>query len=133
MIDPKNPTPEQQPSESLAADQPSPLSARQRPGKRSVSTRLFANLTGARVLLYAAVGVGLIAAALFALQAILLSAVVAGVFLDSQTLADVLPLLGLLLALLLVRMAAVWTGDVLAQQAATASRPACASSFWSGW
>lgn len=118
MIDPKNPTPEQQPSESLAADQPSSRPARQRPGKRSVSTRLFANLTGASILLYAAVGVGLVAAALFALQAILLSVVVAGVFLDSQTLADVLPLLGLLLALLLVRMAAVWTGDVLAQQAA---------------
>ncbi|MCB0206054.1 MAG: thiol reductant ABC exporter subunit CydD [Anaerolineae bacterium] len=86
--------------------------------KPSIPTRLYAQLPGARGLLYGAVGAGFVSGALFAIQAVLLSYVVDGVFLQSQTLAAVLPLLGLMVALLLVRVAVIWAADILAQRSA---------------
>lgn len=87
--------------------------------KPSIPARLFENLPGARGLLYVAVGVGFVSGALFALQAVLLSYVVDGVYLQGATLSESLPLLGLMVALLLVRAAAIWTGDILAQHSAS--------------
>ena len=55
----------------------------------------------------------------FALQAVLLSYVVDGVYLEGKTLAKSLPLLGLMVALLLLRAAAIWAGDILAQYSAS--------------
>ncbi|MCB0229585.1 MAG: thiol reductant ABC exporter subunit CydD, partial [Anaerolineae bacterium] len=84
----------------------------------SIPTRLFENLPGARRLFYVAVGVGFVSGALFALQAVLLSFAVDGVFLQSRTLSETLPLLGVMVALLMVRTAAIWAGDILAQRSA---------------
>ncbi len=81
--------------------------------------RLFENLPRARGLLYVAVGVGFVSGALFALQAVLLSYVVDGVYLGGKTLSESLPLLGLMVSLLLMRAAAIWTGDILAQHSAS--------------
>ena len=55
----------------------------------------------------------------FALQAVLLSYVVDGVYLQGKTLAESLPLLGVMVALLLLRAAAIWSGDILAQHSAS--------------
>ncbi|MEZ4768169.1 MAG: ABC transporter transmembrane domain-containing protein [Caldilineales bacterium] len=85
----------------------------------SIPARLYAQLPGARGLLYGAVGAGFVSGALFAIQAVLLSYVVDGVFLQRRTLAAELPLLGLMAALLLVRVAFVWAADVLAQLSAS--------------
>ncbi|MCB0247588.1 MAG: thiol reductant ABC exporter subunit CydD [Anaerolineae bacterium] len=84
----------------------------------SIPTRLFENLPGARRLFYVAVGVGFVSGALFALQAVLLSFAVDGVFLQSRTLSETLPLLGVMVVLLMVRTAAIWAGDILAQRSA---------------
>lgn len=87
--------------------------------KPATPARLFANLPGARGLLYLAVGAGFVSGAFFALQAVLLSYVIAGVFLQGRTLADELPLLALMAALLLVRVAAIWAADILVQHSAS--------------
>ena len=81
--------------------------------KPSTSARLYAQLPSARGLLYVAVGAGFVSGALFAIQAVLLSYVVDGVFVQGRTLAAVLPLLGVMVALLLVRVATIWTADIL--------------------
>src|SRR5690606_3408461 len=78
----------------------------------------------ARWLLYAATAAGFVAGAMLVVQAWLLSLVVDGVFLRGQTLADVFPLLGLLLACLLVRGAAIYAETVLAQAAASRTKQA---------
>lgn len=81
--------------------------------------RLFAVNQTARWLLVLAVGAGFIAGALFVAQAILLSGAVNRVFRLGQTLDDVLPLLGVMLALLLLRAGLIWAQEVLAQGAAS--------------
>ena len=73
----------------------------------------------ALTLLYLAVGAGFFAGALFVVQAILLSGVVNRVFRMGQTLSQVLPLLGLMLGLLLVRSCLIWAQEVLAQRSAS--------------
>ena len=62
---------------------------------------------------------GVAAAVLFVGQALLLSEAVNQVFLGGQLLADVLPLLGLMLLFILGRSGFLWLGDILAQRAAS--------------
>jgi ATP-binding cassette subfamily C protein CydD len=88
----------------------------------SPERRLLKLSRPALTLLTLAVGAGFFAGALFSAQAILLSGVVNRVFLLGQTLTDVLPLLGLMLALLLLRASLIWVQEVLAQR--SASQPA---------
>jgi thiol reductant ABC exporter CydD subunit len=83
-----------------------------------MNQRLFALSRAARICFWAAVGAGFAAIVLLAVQSILLSVVVAGVFLQGATLASVTPLLLALVALLLLRAAALWLQEVLAQTAA---------------
>jgi ATP-binding cassette subfamily C protein CydD len=85
----------------------------------SPERRLLKLSRPALTLLTLAVGAGFFAGALFSAQAILLSGVVNRVFLLGQTLADVLPLLGLMLALLLLRASLIWAQEVLAQRSAS--------------
>ncbi len=73
----------------------------------------------ALTLLYLAVGAGFFAGALFVVQAILLSGVANRVFRMGQTLSQVLPLLGLMLGLLVLRACLIWGQEVLAQRAAS--------------
>ena len=70
-------------------------------------------------MLFLAVGAGFFAGALFVVQAILLSGVVNRVFRLNQTLGDVLPLLGLMLALLVLRSGLIWAQELLAQRSAS--------------
>ncbi|MGD2079010.1 MAG: hypothetical protein PVH18_11545, partial [Chloroflexota bacterium] len=58
---------------------------------------------------------GVLAALLFVGQALLLSQVVYLIFLQDRLLADVLPLLGLMLLLILGRSVLLWLQDILAQ------------------
>ena len=83
-----------------------------------MNRRLFAQHRAARIQFQGAVGAGFAAIVLLALQSILLSVVVDGVFLQGATLAAVTPLLLALVALLLLRGAALWGQEVLAQAAA---------------
>ena len=95
-----------------ASDQPRQL-------KPAPEKRLFAHNRPALTLLYLAVGAGFFAGALFVVQAILLSGVVNRVFRMGQTLSQVLPLLGLMLGLLLLRSCLIWAQEVLAQRSAS--------------
>lgn len=85
----------------------------------STSNRLSSVSQVARWLLVLAIGAGFGAGALFVAQAILLSGVVNRVFRLGQTLDDVLPLLGVALALLLLRAGLIWAQEVLAQRSAS--------------
>ena len=87
--------------------------------KPEPANRLISSSRSAQGLLIAAVIAGFIAGALFVAQAILLSGVVNRVFRLGQTLDDVLPLLGLLLGLALLRAGLIWAEEVLAQGAAS--------------
>ena len=80
--------------------------------------RLLALDRGARTLLQAATGAGFGAGVLAAAQFVLLAVVVDGVFLRGQTVRAVLPLLGALTLILLLRSIALWGQEVLAQRAA---------------
>lgn len=84
----------------------------------SVERRLLKENPPARNLLYASVGVGFLAAAIWLALAWLLSAVVNAVFLGHQTLKDVLALLAAMFALMLLRAGFMWTSDIFAQNAA---------------
>jgi thiol reductant ABC exporter CydD subunit len=70
-------------------------------------------------LLGLATAASFLAAAMFIALAYLLSEVVNGVFIEQQTLADVLPWLYGMLALLLIRGCAIWGREVLAQRSAS--------------
>lgn len=83
------------------------------------ASRLFEHERRAHTLLYGAVGAGFCAGALFVAQAILISGVVHRVFRLGQTLADVLPVLGLMLALLVLRGGLIWMQEALAQRSAS--------------
>jgi ATP-binding cassette subfamily C protein CydD len=72
----------------------------------------------ARRLLVWATGAGFVAGAVLVAQAWLISLVVDAVFLRGQTLAQVTPLLGVLLASLLLRSLALYAETVLGQRAA---------------
>ncbi len=85
-----------------------------------MNQRLFAFSRAAHICFWAAVGAGFAAIVLLAAQSILLSSVVAAVFLGGATLANVTPLLLALVALLTLRAAALWLQEVLAQRAAGA-------------
>ena len=73
----------------------------------------------ARVLLYLSIAAGFVAAVLVVAQALLLSAVIARVFIQHQRAGDVLPFLPVMLALAALRAAIIWSGDVLAQRSAS--------------
>lgn len=85
----------------------------------STSNRLLSASPVARWLLTLAVAAGFIAGALLVAQIVLLSSAVQRVFILDQTLGDVLPLLGVMLALLLLRAGLVWAQEVAAQGAAS--------------
>jgi ATP-binding cassette subfamily C protein CydD len=87
-----------------------PLSAERRLLQTGRFTRFFLALT---------VTAGFIAALCVVAQAYVLSGVVDRIFLQGQTLNDVIPWLVLLLALALVRAALIWLSDVLAQRSAS--------------
>jgi ATP-binding cassette subfamily C protein CydD len=70
--------------------------------------------------LYLAVSAGWLAGTLFVVQAILLSSVVHRVFRLGQTLANVLPVLGVMLGLLALRAGLIWAQEGLAQRSASA-------------
>ena len=72
-----------------------------------------------RWLLALAVGAGFLAGALVVAQAILLSSTVHRVFRLGETLAGVLPLLGVLAGLALLRAGLIWTQEALAQRSAS--------------
>ncbi|HSN76338.1 MAG TPA: thiol reductant ABC exporter subunit CydD [Anaerolineae bacterium] len=81
--------------------------------------RLFELSPSARTLLVLAVSAGFCAGALLVIQIVLLSSTVHRVFILGQTLADVVPLLGVMLALLLLRAGLIWAHEVSAQGAAS--------------
>jgi ATP-binding cassette subfamily C protein CydD len=83
-----------------------------------IERRLWRENPSARALLYGAVGLAFLAAALWLALAVLLSLVVDRVFLHHQTLDDVAALLALMLALLVTRAALQSANDVFAQHAA---------------
>lgn len=89
------------------------------PNPPTPANRLFEHDRRARTLLDLAVAAGFGAGALFIAQAVLLSGAVNRVFRLGQTLADLLPLLGLMLALLLLRAGLIWTQEALAQRSAS--------------
>jgi ATP-binding cassette subfamily C protein CydD len=70
-------------------------------------------------LLIVAVAAGFIAGALLVAQVVLLSSAVHRIFILDQTLANVLPLLGMMLVLLLLRAGLIWAQEVSAQGAAS--------------
>ncbi len=74
--------------------------------------------------LHTATAAGFVAGAMLVAQAWLLSLVVDGVFLRGQVLADMLPLLGVMLACLLVRSAAIYAETVLAQRSSSRTKQA---------
>ncbi|MFO7632174.1 MAG: ABC transporter transmembrane domain-containing protein, partial [Caldilinea sp.] len=76
----------------------------------------------ARRSLYMGTGAGFVAGAMLVAQAWLLSLVVDAVFLRGQPLAKVVPLLGWMLACLLVRGAAIYAETVLGQRAASRTK-----------
>jgi ATP-binding cassette subfamily C protein CydD len=83
-----------------------------------VEHRLLQQEAAARTLLYGAVGLALLAAALWLVLAWLLSEVVSRVFLDHQTLHNVGGLLAVMAALMLVRAGLMSASDVIAQHSA---------------
>ena len=88
----------------------------QQPG---LVSRLLSASPTARRLLILAVAAGFTAGALLVIQIVLLSSTVHRVFVLDQTLADVLPLLGAMVALLLLRAGLIWAQEVFAQSAAS--------------
>lgn len=84
----------------------------------ALSPRLLTHNPTARRLLVWATGAGFVAGVMLVAQAWLISLVVDAVFLRGQTLAQVTPLLGVLLASLLVRSLALYAETVLGQRAA---------------
>ena len=84
----------------------------------SIEQRMLRENASAHQLLYGAVGLAFLAAALWLVLAWLLSAVVNRIFLAYQTLYDVLGLLAVMLALMLVRAGLMWASDVIAQHSA---------------
>ena len=78
--------------------------------------------TVAQRLLLAAIAAGFIAGAILVAQAGLLSLIVDGVFLRRQTLAQSAPLLGWMVACLLVRSAAIFIESVFSQRAASRTK-----------
>lgn len=87
-----------------------------RPG---LASRLLSASPAARRLLILAVAAGFSAGALLVAQIVLLSSAVHRVFILDQTLADVWPLLGVMLVLLLLRAGLIWAQEVSAQGAAS--------------
>ena len=85
----------------------------------SAAGRLLALDRSARTLLRAAIACGFLAAALVVAAAYLASAVVNGVFLGGQDLAQALPLLTLVALLAVVRAGLVWSAEVLAQRSSS--------------
>ena len=86
-------------------------------GARALDRRIVTYSRSAQRSLYGAVLANFLGTALVIIQAILLSQVIAGVFLEGQRLADVSGLLLGILALALVRAGLVWRGEVAAQRA----------------
>ena len=86
---------------------------------QSAQARLLAYNRPARALLYLTIAAGFLAAVCIVAQGYVLSNVVDRIFLKRQAINDVFLLLAILLALALLRAALVWSGDVLAQRAAS--------------
>ncbi len=87
--------------------------------KPGLASRLFSASLTARWLLILAVAAGFTAGALLVAQIVLLSSTVHRVFILAQTLADVLPLLWVMAALLLLRTGLIWAQEASAQGAAS--------------
>jgi len=87
--------------------------------KPSTEKRILQYNRPAQNLLYLAVCAGFFGAVCVVAQAYVLSDIVDRVFLKRQVLNEVTPLLGVLLALALVRAALIWSNDVLAQRSAS--------------
>ena len=85
----------------------------------SLENLLLRQDSRAGVLLFLAVGAGFLAATLLAIQAWLLSAVVERVFIQKLTLDDVLPWLVVMLMIISIRSAALWSEAILAQRSAS--------------
>ncbi|MCG3140964.1 MAG: ATP-binding/permease protein CydD [Anaerolineae bacterium] len=84
----------------------------------SVERRILQENRPARTRLYGAVGFSFGATALWLAIAALLSATVDRVFLQQQTLAETLPLLGAMLLLMFLRAGLMWASEILAQLSA---------------
>src|SRR5512141_1112269 len=84
-----------------------------------IEKRLLRYNRSASVLLYLAVTAGFLAALCIVAQVYLLSEIVDRVFQKQRTLDEVGAFLALLLALAFLRALIVWSGDVLAQRAAS--------------
>ncbi len=85
----------------------------------SLEKRLLQNDSKAGALLSLAIGAGFLAAAMLAIQAWLLSSVVERVFIQNQTLVEVIPWLAVMLALITIRSASLWGETVLAQKSSS--------------
>ena len=87
--------------------------------QRGLDQRILAYNPAARAHLVWVIGTGLIAAAAVVAQAWFLSVVISRVFLEQQALDQLMAPLAILLAIAIVRAAAVLAGDVLAQRSAS--------------
>lgn len=85
----------------------------------SLEKRLLQHDLRAGALLSLAVGAGFLAAAMLAIQAWLLSSVVERVFIQNQTLVEVLPWLAVMLVLIIIRSVSLWGETVLAQKSSS--------------
>lgn len=81
--------------------------------------RLLQQDSRAGALLSLAVGAGFLAAAFLATQAWLISVIVQRVFIQKETLIEVLPWLAIMLALIIVRSTSLWIEAILAQHSAS--------------
>jgi ATP-binding cassette subfamily C protein CydD len=85
----------------------------------SAEKRILQSNRAARNLMHLCVAAGFCAAACVVAQAYVLSDVVNRIFIRQQAFTDVISLLGVLLALALIRAAIIWSADVLAQRSAS--------------
>jgi ATP-binding cassette subfamily C protein CydD len=86
---------------------------------RSIDARILACSPTARRLLQLTVASGFIAAGLLIVQALLLARIIAGVFIDHETLSQVASLLVLLLAVASARAGALYFSEIAAQRSAS--------------
>ena len=85
----------------------------------SLEKQLLKHDSQAGAMLSFAVGAGFLAAAMLAIQAWILSSVVERVFIQNQTLVEVLPWLAVMLVLIIIRSASLWGETVLAQKSSS--------------
>ena len=96
-------------------------------GTRSVESRLIEYNRRAKIERSVAILLAFLAAAAVVGFVFVLSQIIARVFIESQTLSDVVPLLLLLTVLALVRGSLLWSSEVVAQRAANRVKEALAT------